>query len=268
MHLKAVSMPRTLIAAPWCPHFIYSITTRWYNCKRKYWNIHFPCVSFLWATEMSHTVKQPIRADLNIEPHCETASQSRAQHWAALWNSQSEQSSTLSRTVKQPIRAELKIEPHCETASQSRAQHWAALWNSQSEQSSTLSRTVKQPIRADLNIEPHCETANQSRAQHWAALWNSQSEQISTLSRTVKQPIRADLNIEPHCETANQSRSQHWAALWNSQSEQSSTLLFMTLPNKPITDRFILGRNPRVVNAHVKPFLENFCPLLSHIPSM
>ncbi len=83
---------------------------------------------------------------------------------ATLWNSQSEQSSTLSRTVKQPIRAELNTEPHCETANQSRAQHWAALWNSQSEQSSTLSRTVKQPIRAELNTEPHCETANQSRA--------------------------------------------------------------------------------------------------------
>ncbi len=78
--------------------------------------------------------------------------------WAALWNSQSEQSSTLSRTVKQPIRAELNIEPHCETANQSRAQHWAALWNSQSEQSSTLSR----------------------------AMWNGQSEQSSTLSHTVK----------------------------------------------------------------------------------
>ncbi len=168
--------------------------------------------------------------------NCETANQIRAQHWAALWNSQSEQSSTLSRTVKQPIRG---------------AQRWATLWNSQSEQSSTLSHTVKQPIRAELNIEPHCETANQnrahhwaalwnsqsSRAHHWAALWNSQSEQSSSLSRTVKQPIRAELNIEPHCETANQSRAQHWAALWNqssrahhwaalwnSQSEQSSTL--------------------------------------------
>ncbi len=59
-----------------------------------------------------------------------------------------------------------------------------------------------------------------------------------------------------------------WAALWNSQSEQSSILLFMTLPNKVITDHFILGRNPRVVNGHVKPFLENFCSYLSHIPSM
>ncbi len=154
-------MTSILIAAPWWPHFIYSIITQLYNCARKYWNIYFPCVSFLlWATEMSHTVKQP--------------------------------------------------------------------------------------IRAELNIEPRCETANQSRAQHWAALWNSQSEQSSTLSRTVKQPIRAELNIEPRCETANQSRAQHCAALWNSQSEQSSTLLFMTLPNKPITDRFILGRNPRL----------------------
>ncbi len=32
--------------------------------------------------------------------------------WAALWNSQSEQSSTLSRTVKQLIRAELNIIIH------------------------------------------------------------------------------------------------------------------------------------------------------------
>ncbi len=74
--------------------------------------------------------------------------------------------------------------------------------------------------------------------------------------------------IELHCVTANQSRAQHWAAQWNSQSEQSSTLLFMTLPHKPITDRFILGRNPRVLNGHVKPFLENLWPYLSHIPSM
>ncbi len=78
------------------------------------------------------------------------------------------------------------------------------------------------------------------------------------MSRTVKQPIRAELNIEPHFETANQSRAQHWAALWNSQSEQSSTLLFTTLPNKPIADSLILGRNPRVVNGHVKLFLETF----------
>ncbi len=121
--------------------FFYSIITQRYNCARKYWNIYFPpCVSFLL---------------------CELLK------WATLWNSQSEQSSTLSHTVKQPIRAELNIELHCETANQSRAQHWAALWNSQSEQSSTLSRTVKQPIRAELNIEPHCETANQSRAQHY-----------------------------------------------------------------------------------------------------
>ncbi len=141
MHSKAVSMPCILIAAPWCPHFIYSVTTQQFNCERKKLNIYFPSsVSFLL---------------------CELLK------WAALWNSQSEQSSTLSRTVKQPIRAELNIEPHCETANQSRAQHWAALWNSQSEQSSTLSRTVKQPIRAELNIEPHCETANQSRAQHY-----------------------------------------------------------------------------------------------------
>ncbi len=156
------------------------------------------------------------------------------------------------------------IEPHCVTANQSRAHHWAALCNSQSEQSSSLSRTVKQPIRAELNIEPHCVTANQSRVYHWAAQWNSQSEQSSSLSRTVKQPIRAELIIEPHSETANQSRAHHWAAQWNSQSEQSSTLLFITLPHKPITDRFILGRNPRVLNGHVKPFLENFCPCLRH----
>ncbi len=64
------------------------------------------------------------------------------------------------------------------------------------------------------------------------------------------------------CETASQSRAQHWAALWNSQSEQSSTLLFMTLPNKVITDYLFLGRNPRVVNRHIKRFLENFCPYL------
>ncbi len=43
------------------------------------------------------------------------------------------------------------------------------------------------------------------------------------------------------CETANQSRAHHWAALWNGQSEQSATLLFMTLPNKVITDHLILG---------------------------
>ncbi len=223
MHLKAVSVPRILIAVHRCRHFIYTIITPKNNCARKYWNIYFPvfpsCELLKWAalgnsqSEQSRTVKQPIRA----EPHCETANQSRA----TLWNSQSEQS----YTVKQPIRAEL----HCETANQSRA----ALWNSQSEQS----RTVKQPIRAEL----HCETANQQ-------------------SHTVKQPIRA----EPHCETANQSR----ATLWNSQSEQSSTSLFMTLPNKPITDLFILGRNTRVVNAHVKPFLDHFCPYRSHIPSI
>ncbi len=53
-----------------------------------------------------------IREELNIEPHCETANQSKAQHLAALWNSQSEQSSTLSLTVKQPIRAELDIIIH------------------------------------------------------------------------------------------------------------------------------------------------------------
>ncbi len=105
---------------------------------------------------------------------------------------------------------------------------------------------------------PSCELLN------WATLCNSQSEQSSSLSRTVKQPIRAELNIEPHSETANQSRAQHWAAQWNSQSEQSSTLLFMTLPHKPITDRLFLGRNPWVLNGHVKLFMENFCPYLRH----
>ncbi len=102
--------------------------------------------SAVWATEMSRTVKEPIRVELNIDLHCESANQNRAKHWSC--------------TVKQPIRAELNIELHCESANQSRAQHWAALWISQSEQSSTLSCTVKQPIRA----EPNCETANQSRA--------------------------------------------------------------------------------------------------------
>ncbi len=68
----------------WCPHFIYSIITRLYNCERKYWNIYFPpCVSFLlWATEISRTVKQPISAELNIEPHCETTNQSRAHYYS------------------------------------------------------------------------------------------------------------------------------------------------------------------------------------------
>ncbi len=105
------------------------------------------------ATEMRHTLKQPIRAEPPLwnsqseQSHTvKTANQNRA----TMWNSQSEQS----HTVKQPIRA--------------------ALWNSQSEHSCT----VKQPIRT----EPHCETANQSRAQHWAVLWNSQSEQSSTLA--------------------------------------------------------------------------------------
>ncbi len=60
---------RILIAAPWCPHFIYSIITQRYNCARKYWNIYFPCVSFLWANEMSRTVKHRIRAELNIIIH-------------------------------------------------------------------------------------------------------------------------------------------------------------------------------------------------------
>ncbi len=68
VRLKAVSMPCILIAAPWCPHFIYSIITQRYNCVRKYWNIYFLCVSFLL---------------------CELLK------WGTLWNSQSEQSSTL-----------------------------------------------------------------------------------------------------------------------------------------------------------------------------
>ncbi len=72
VHLKAVSMPSILIAASWCPHFIFSIITQRYNCARMYWNIYFPCVSFLlcekWA-EMSRNVKQPIRAELNIIIH-------------------------------------------------------------------------------------------------------------------------------------------------------------------------------------------------------
>ncbi len=42
----------------------------------------------------------------------------------------------------------------------------------------------------------------------------------------------------------------------------------MTLPNKPITDRFILEINPRVVNEHVESFLEICYPYLSHIPSI
>ncbi len=41
-----------------------------------------------------------------VSPSCELLK------WAALWNSQSEQSSTLSRIVKQPIRAELNIIIH------------------------------------------------------------------------------------------------------------------------------------------------------------
>ncbi len=146
-------------------------------------------------------MKQPIRAELNIEPRCETANQSRAQRWAALWSSQSEQSSTLSSTVKQPIRAELNIEQHCETANQSRAQHWAALWSSQSEQSSTLSRAVKQPIRAKLNVETHCETANRSRAQHWAALWSSVSGEFLPLPKphTFYVDIREQFKISYQC---------------------------------------------------------------------
>ncbi len=71
---------------------------------------------------------------------------------------------------------------------------------------------------------------------------------LPAVFHTVKQPIRAELIIEPHCETANQSRAHFWAALSNGQSEQSSTLLIMTLLNKVITDYFILGPNPRVLN--------------------
>ncbi len=136
-------MPHILVS-PWCLHFIYNIITQRYICKRKYWNIYFP-----------------------VFPSC------------------------------------------C-----------VSYWN-----------------------EPHCETANQSRAQQWATLWNSQSEQSSTLSRTVKQPIKAELNIIIHDE-------------W-----------IKTLPNKVITDHFILRTNPRVVNGHVS-LLETCCPYLSHIHSM
>ncbi len=73
-------MSSILIAAPWCPHFIYSIITQRYNCARKYWNIYFSfllCELMKWAALWK------------------TANQSRAQHWAAEWNNQSEQSSTL-----------------------------------------------------------------------------------------------------------------------------------------------------------------------------
>ncbi len=56
-----------------------------HNCEREVLNIYFPCVFF---------------------PLCELLKR------AELWNSQSEQSSTLSRTVKQPIRAELNIIIH------------------------------------------------------------------------------------------------------------------------------------------------------------
>ncbi len=34
----------------------------------------------------------------------------------------------------------------------------------------------------------------------------------------------------------------------------------MTLTNKVITYHLILGTNPKVLNGHVKPFLENLCP--------
>ncbi len=63
MLLKAVSVPSILIVAPWYPHFIYSIITQRYNCARKYWNIYFPCDSFLWATEISCTVKHYNNSD-------------------------------------------------------------------------------------------------------------------------------------------------------------------------------------------------------------
>ncbi len=41
---------------------------------------------------------------------------------------------------------------------------------------------------------------------------------------------------------------------------QSSTLLFITLPNKVITDHFIIGTNPRVLNGH-KTVSGEFLPL-------
>ncbi len=75
-------------------------------------------------------------------------------------------------------------------------------------------------------------------------------------------------NIYFPCDSFLQCELLKWATLWNSQSEQSPTLLFMTLPNKVITDHFILGTNPRGLNGHVKPFLEIFCPYLSHITSI
>ncbi len=89
---KAVSMPRVLITAHWCPRFIYSIITRRYNCKRKYLYIYFPpCVSLLL---MSGTVKQPIRGELNIKECRETANQSRAHYYS--WPCQISQWQTVS----------------------------------------------------------------------------------------------------------------------------------------------------------------------------
>ncbi len=56
-----------------------SIITQQYYCARKYWNIYFPCELLKWATlwngqskqssTLSRTVKQPIRAELNIIIH-------------------------------------------------------------------------------------------------------------------------------------------------------------------------------------------------------
>ncbi len=59
-------MANILIAAPWCPHFIYSIITQNIKLREKVLKYIF---SFLWATEMSPSVKQPIRAELNIIIH-------------------------------------------------------------------------------------------------------------------------------------------------------------------------------------------------------
>ncbi len=58
-------MANILIATPWCPNFIYSIITQNIKLHEKVLKYIF----FLWATEMSRTVKQPIRAELNIIIH-------------------------------------------------------------------------------------------------------------------------------------------------------------------------------------------------------
>ncbi len=39
-------MPCILVAAHWCPQFIYSIITQRFNCERKYWNIIFFILPF------------------------------------------------------------------------------------------------------------------------------------------------------------------------------------------------------------------------------